>query len=69
MPVHSHDNEAPKYLGLREGSVKAYDNVRESDYEFWESEYGYKRGEPIEELNRKIREKCEREKEEYFKRF
>lgn len=36
-PVHSHDDEAPKYLGVkrREGP-KVYDNISEEQYEFWE---------------------------------
>ena len=43
-PQHSHDDEAPRYLGVNEPRVKSYENVRESDIQFWEKEYGYRRG-------------------------
>ena len=46
-----------------------YENLRESDIQYWEKEYGYVRGEPISGLNKKIREKIEHEKEMYFKQF
>ena len=58
IPEKSSEEEMPRYLGVRERSgSRVYDNVHESDLRFWEKEYGYKRGEPIEVLNRKIREK------------
>ena len=48
MPRISLDEEAPRYLGVRERpGPRVYDNLRESDIRFWEREYGYMRGEPI----------------------
>ena len=61
VPERSHHEEASKYLGVKEPQgPKVYDNLRESDIQFWEREYGYRRGEPIEILNKKIRDKINR---------
>jgi hypothetical protein len=48
---------------------RIYENIRNSDIEFWEREYGYVRGESIHVLNEKIQKKIERDKEMYFKKF
>jgi hypothetical protein len=51
-PEHSLESENPRYLGVKETTgPRIYENIRNSDIEFWEREYGYVRGESIHVLN------------------
>lgn len=44
-PERSHEDETSRYLGIREQrGPKTYENLRDSDVEYWEKEYGYVRG-------------------------
>ena len=58
------DTESGSKLGS-----KVYANLREEDFILWEQQYGYQRGDTVDSLNRKIREKIQRDKERYFQQF